>query len=134
MGLTEDTESIFIGKNLGPTLAKQGYGNINLMILDDQTLMLPQWAKGVLRNDSDAKNYVAGIAFHWYLNFFVPAILLTKTHDLFPNVFLLSTEACEGSQPFQRRVNLGDWQRGENYASDIINVSIFHNFQWYQFL
>lgn len=121
MGFTAESQRIFISENLGPTLAKSGYGAVKIMILDDQRLMLPGWAKEVLRNDSDAKDYVDGIAFHWYLNSFVPAELLTITHQLFPDKFLLSTEACEGSQPFQKKIVLGSWNRGENYASDIID-------------
>lgn len=45
----------------------------------------------------EARKYVAGIGVHWYGNFLSPPSILTVTHDLFPDRFLLATEACEGN-------------------------------------
>ncbi|CAG2170249.1 unnamed protein product, partial [Oppiella nova] len=76
------------------------------------------WAQYFI--NSSAK-YVSGIAFHWYLNSLSPLMDLDKTHQQFPNVFLLSTEACEGSNPFVTdKVSLGNWDRAQAYAYDII--------------
>ena len=46
-------------------------------------------------NDSTAAQYVDGIAVHWYIDYFSPN-RLTETHDMFPDLFILGTEACEG--------------------------------------
>lgn len=46
--------------------------------------------------------------------------VLDRTHEEFPNHFLLATEACIGSLPLERHVILGSWERAEMYASDII--------------
>ena len=47
-----------------------------------------------------ARKYVSGIAIHWYGDIFLPqkvlSLALTLTHNLYPNLFLLGTEACEG--------------------------------------
>jgi glucosylceramidase len=48
MGWTPDDQALFIGLNLGPTLQAKGFGDIKIMILDDQRLLLPKWAKSVL--------------------------------------------------------------------------------------
>lgn len=122
LGFSAHSQSIFIGENLGPTLARRGYSDVKILMLDDQRLLLPGWAKEVLREDSPAKDYVDGIGVHWYVNFLAPSELLEITHNLFPDKFLLSTEACEGSQPFQKHTALGSWIRAETYASDIIDV------------
>lgn len=54
-----------------------------------------------------------------------PVSKLNQTHSLFPDKFILSTEACSGSVPFlEPKVDLGSWQRGQYYSSDIINVSL----------
>lgn len=45
--------------------------------------------------DPDAYSYVDGIAVHWYVDF-VPENLLNITHHLYPDKFILGTEACEG--------------------------------------
>ncbi len=87
--------------------------------------------------DVVARQYVAGIAVHWYsqqINFSV----LTDAYRqyLYPDKFILATEvifisnnqifkwilqACDGWLPPQGP-NLGDWSRGEHYSHDIINV------------
>ena len=47
MGFTPETQSQFIVDNLGPTLEKNGFGNISIMILDDQRIFLPGWPERV---------------------------------------------------------------------------------------
>ncbi|CAG2117961.1 unnamed protein product, partial [Medioppia subpectinata] len=75
--------------------------------------------------------YVSGIGFHWYLNAMSPPTDLDKTYEEFPNVFLLSTEACEGSNPFQEdKVSLGNWDRAETYAYDIITDLLHYTTGW----
>jgi glucosylceramidase len=41
MGFTPQSQATFILKNLGPTLRKNNFGDIKIMILDDQRLFLP---------------------------------------------------------------------------------------------
>jgi len=65
---------------------------------------------------------VAGVGVHWYLNAIAPATVLDETHDLDPSKFILATEACAGSLPFEEKVILGSWERAEQYAADIIEV------------
>lgn len=43
------------------------------------------------------KNYIDGIAVHWYWDQIFPANLLTETHNNFPDKFILATEACVGN-------------------------------------
>ncbi|XP_023226847.1 glucosylceramidase-like isoform X1 [Centruroides sculpturatus] len=122
MGFTAQTQRDFIRYNLGPTLKRNGYGidKLKLMILDDQRYLLPKWAEVVL-NETEISQYVAGIAFHWYANAISPPEILDITRKKFPNKFILSTEACAGSFPWDKpKVKLGSWERGESYAHDII--------------
>ena len=61
-----------------------------------------------------------------------PVSKLDETHDLFPEKFILATEACAGSIPFlEPKVDLGGWNRGQWYSVDILNVgrtSFVHHF------
>lgn len=53
----------------------------------------------------------------------VPAeISLGTTHHLYPEYYLFGTEACAGWNPLDRGVQLGSWDRAEQYAHDIIEV------------
>ena len=57
----------FIEDNLGPTLEAAGYGDLKLMICDDQRPLVPHWGRGVLQSPV-ADSYVDGFAVHWYLD------------------------------------------------------------------
>lgn len=64
------------------------------------------------------------MAVHWYLDRFIPAeITLGTTHRLYPEYYLFGTEACAGWSPADRGVKLGSWERAEEYAHDILEVS-----------
>ncbi|NWX94530.1 GLCM Glucosylceramidase, partial [Nothoprocta pentlandii] len=90
------------------------------IILDDNRLHLPHWARVVLE-DERAARYVHGIGIHWYLDFLAPIDLtLSITHHLFPGYFLLSTEASAGSYFWEPRVVLGGWERGSKYSHSIL--------------
>ncbi|XP_047479433.1 lysosomal acid glucosylceramidase-like [Penaeus chinensis] len=119
MGWTAEEQRKWVAENLGPTLLQHGYGDVKLMILDDQRYQLPEWAENVL-NDPVAAQYVDGVAVHWYTDQYTEPERLTRTHDLFPDFFILGTEACEGSLPFAVAVALGKWERLESYARYII--------------
>lgn len=48
-------------------------------------------------DNKDAGQYVDGIAVHWYLDVFVSPSLLDQTHDFYPNVPIINTEASKNS-------------------------------------
>ena len=71
--------------------------------------------------DTEAARHVSGIGVHWYWDWFVPAKILTDTHNLFPEYFILYTEACTGAAITDiNKVALGSWERGEAYAVNIL--------------
>ena len=80
--------------------------------LNDQTLSILQ----VLLSQKAAQ-YVSGIALHWYMDVFVPPVVLDQTHAANPDYFMLGTEAC-----FLQPIELGSWTRLEAYVYDIIQV------------
>ena len=38
MGWTAENQAVFIGLNLGPTLAANGFANVKILIMDDQRI------------------------------------------------------------------------------------------------
>lgn len=120
LGFTPEQQRDFIAMDLGPALHGSRHHSVQLMILDDERIQLPLWARVVL-GDSKAAKYVSGIAVHWYLDLIIPAEpTLSLTHNLFPEHFLFATEACAGSNPWEKAVLLGSWERGDEYSHDII--------------
>lgn len=120
MGFTPEEQRDWVSMDLGPALHASSYPHTHVLILDDNRLLLPHWAKVVL-SDVHAGRYIHGVAVHWYLDGIVPAELsLSTTHHLYPEYYLFGTEACAGWSPTDRGVKLGSWERAEQYAHDIL--------------
>ncbi|VDP05951.1 unnamed protein product [Soboliphyme baturini] len=121
MGFTAEMQRDFVKYDLGPALNLGGYQDVHLMVLDDQRLLLPKWAKTVLL-DVAARKFVSFIAVHWYADMITPVGVLEATHDLFPNVPIIGSEASQGFAFWERRGPvLGSWHRAEKYAHFIIS-------------
>ena len=123
-GMTAEIQRDFLYQTLGPVLYAAGYtkDKLKIMIMDDQRGFAKNWADVIL-GDKKASAYASGLAFHWYLNTMTSVDVLDYIHQKYPEFFLLSSEACEGSSGETEKVSLGSWQRAENYANDIIQVS-----------
>ncbi|XP_069805825.1 lysosomal acid glucosylceramidase [Dendropsophus ebraccatus] len=120
LGFTPELMRDFIALDLGPALANSSYKDVQIMIVDDNRILLPYWAKVIL-SDLRAARHVHGIAVHWYLDAVVPAeISLGSTHRLYPDYFLFATEASAGFAPWDKGVRLGCWERGEAYSQRIV--------------
>ncbi|XP_058016324.1 lysosomal acid glucosylceramidase-like [Ahaetulla prasina] len=110
----------FIVKDLGPALAASRHPDVHLIIMDDQRGNLPYWANQVIGN-STAAAFVSGIGIHWYFDYLTPAgPTLDVTHRLYPDFFLLYTEACNGFLYWDAKVALGNWERGTYYSRSIL--------------
>ncbi|XP_076620978.1 lysosomal acid glucosylceramidase-like [Colletes latitarsis] len=118
MGWTAKTVAKWIADNLGPTLAESEYNQTRIWILDDQRSFLPEYIEEIAENKRSMK-YVEAIASHWYRDPDIPPSVLTRTHDEFPDKFLIMTEACIHNQS-ERPVVLGSWDRGERYILSIL--------------
>ncbi|NWI61420.1 GLCM Glucosylceramidase, partial [Calyptomena viridis] len=120
LGFTAEQQRDFIARDLGPALANSSHHHVQLIILDDNRLHLPHWAKVVLE-DEEAARYVDGIGIHWYLDFIGPIQdTVLPTHELFPDYFILATEASIGAYFWERDVILGCWDRGNQYSHSIL--------------
>ncbi|CAL9705692.1 unnamed protein product [Knipowitschia caucasica] len=120
LGFTPEEQRDWVALDLGPALQNSPFKHTHVLILDDNRLLLPHWAKVVL-SDIHASRYIHGVAVHWYLDGLVPAELsLGTTHHLYPEYYLFGTEACSGWSPLDRGVKLGSWSRAEQYAHDIL--------------
>ena len=80
MGYSPEMERDFIKEDLGPMLSSRGHSDVKIIMLDDQRPFLKSWADTIL-GDPEAAKFVAGIGVHWYMDRFLPAKVLTETHD-----------------------------------------------------
>ncbi|XP_017583335.1 PREDICTED: glucosylceramidase [Corvus brachyrhynchos] len=114
----------FIAQDLGPALARSPH-RTRLLMLDDQRIHLPHWAKVVLGNATAAR-YVAGLAVHWYLDAIVPpGCSLEATHKLFPDHFLLYTEVMNHFVSGWTDWNLAlDQEGGPNWVKNFVDSPV----------
>ena len=121
LGSTAQQQRDFIALDLGPALQAAGFGDVKLMILDDQRAFLPSWPEVILNYEPAAK-YVSGIAVHWYEDLIIPISAIDITYQQFGDkFFILNTEACEQDLVNKSNsVQLGSWHRAERYFVDIL--------------
>uniref|UniRef100_A0A8C5PS06 Glucosylceramidase n=1 Tax=Leptobrachium leishanense TaxID=445787 RepID=A0A8C5PS06_9ANUR len=130
LGFTPEHMRDFISSDLGPAFANSSHKHVKIMMVDDNRLLLPYWAKVIL-SDLEAARYIHGIAVHWYVDGLVPAgVTLGVTHQLYPDYFLFGSEACNGYLPWEKGVRLGCWERGNKYSSRIIEDLNYYVTGW----
>lgn len=122
LGWTPDTQGQFIANNLGPTMKKSSVTkNVKILGGDDQRYTLPMWFQRMDKITPNATEFLDGIAVHFYADKEVPASMLSETASLYPDKFIISTEACAGDKPWDvHGPVLGSWTRFELYTLDII--------------
>ncbi|PSN37780.1 hypothetical protein C0J52_15853, partial [Blattella germanica] len=123
LGWTPWEQREFLGYFLGPTLHANGYGNLKVVIVDDQRSFLPFWAN-IMLQDPKVRQFVSGIAVHWYTDWMSvsPPSLTSDTWGNFKDKFVLYTEACIIPPPGKPAVRLGNWDNAENITLRMIDA------------
>lgn len=122
----------FIGNYLGPKLEENGFSP-KLLIWDWDKGNDSMHADGFIKynlgvlNNSKAKKYIDGIAFHWYAGDVWHEIAgkpmwskdfysLDEVKKIHPDIKLYATEACQEKGPW-----IGSFDPADRYIYDIIN-------------
>lgn len=94
MEFSAANEAEFIAKNMGPTLAKNGFDHIKIFGFDQNIFEMSPYTEAIY-GDSVAKAYTTGMALHWYGSTFscFPEVL-DSIHALYPDKTMLHTEGC----------------------------------------
>lgn len=117
LGWTPKDQGKWVGENLGPTLRNSEMRNVKIFAGDDQRYTFPWWFQRMDVGNSNAMNYVSGLAVHWYWDQFIPPIVLDQAHEKYPDRIILTTESCLGDKPYETHgPELGSWDRAEHYA------------------
>lgn len=117
---TAEDERDFLKNYLGPTMAKQGFGNKKIIIWDHNRDLIFQRASTLL-NDPAAAKYAWGVGFHWYEDWSGGDQVynnVARVHESYPDKNLLFTEGCNDRYKIER---LSDWVLGERYGKSMIN-------------
>lgn len=88
----------FVVNHLGPTLEKNGKGDLVILGYDQNRQELKEWVDEMYRDEVSSK-YFDGVAVHWYestYDYFPKE--LQYAHNKAPNKYLIQTEACVDAQ------------------------------------
>ncbi len=110
---TEKEEKTFLKEFLYPELIKQGLGNIEIYTWDHNKERMFDRADKMI--DSDTKDMIAGVAFHWYSGDHFDSLALV--HQKYPDMKLLFSEGCIEYSRFDGNKEL---QNAQMYAHDMI--------------
>ena len=92
MHFTPESQNDFIKHHLGPTLQARGYGDIKLLIYDQNRDGLEDWTN-VIFADAETAPFVHGAAVHWYESTKkVYEEVFNRVHEKFPQFSIIHTE------------------------------------------
>ncbi|XP_013141747.1 PREDICTED: uncharacterized protein PF11_0207-like [Papilio polytes] len=121
LGWTDNQIGKWIVENLGPTIRNSCHNDTKILALDDHRFTIDTDFYDIIKAHPKVLDYIDGLALHWYYDKDVPVQTLQKFQQNYPNLITMSTEACEGYQSYAKnKVDLGSWERAENYIKDIL--------------
>ncbi|GAC1658073.1 MAG: glycoside hydrolase family 30 protein [Gemmatimonadaceae bacterium] len=115
-----EDERDFLKNHLGPVMAQQGLGDVNIMVWDHNRDLIIQRAQTIFDDPSAAK-YAWGIGFHWYEDWSGGQQMydnVAMVHRLYPRKHILFTE---GTPANFDSTGYGRWSLGEAYGRSMIN-------------
>ncbi|XP_059049040.1 lysosomal acid glucosylceramidase-like [Achroia grisella] len=131
LGWTAKNMGRWIADFLGPTIRNSEFNKLKILAVDDQRITLPYFFGLMIKERPTALQYIDGIAVHYYFDAVSPPELLTLISKYYPDKFIISTEACVGSNPWEsQKVILGSWQRAYTYIHDIFQDLNYNLVGW----
>jgi glucosylceramidase len=94
MGFTPESQNDYVKYHLGPRLQRSRHTDTRLLVYDQNRDGLEHWAN-VIFTDPESRQYVFGIAIHWYSSTFkVYEDVIDRVHARFPDFAIIHTEGC----------------------------------------
>ncbi|MDR1190221.1 MAG: hypothetical protein LBK60_00970 [Verrucomicrobiales bacterium] len=121
-----DDEAEFVKRHLAPVFRERGI-DTKVLVWDHNKERVFERATDIFA-DAETREFVWGVAFHWYSGDHFEALALT--HAAFPEKHLMFSEGCV---EMRRHGPEATWAHGERYAHDIIgNLNNFTGawFDW----
>lgn len=117
---TAEEERDYLKNYLGPTLKKEGLGNVKIIAWDHNRDLMVQRAN-VIFSDPEASKYVWGMGFHWYETWTGAQPMfenVARVHEAYPDKKLMFTEGCV--EKFDA-TKYQFWGNAERYGTSMIN-------------
>eukprot|EP01063_Lacrimia_lanifica_P036168 TRINITY_DN7106_c0_g1_i2.p1 TRINITY_DN7106_c0_g1~~TRINITY_DN7106_c0_g1_i2.p1 ORF type:complete len:544 (+),score=189.34 TRINITY_DN7106_c0_g1_i2:219-1634(+) len=128
MPYTPAQQGEFLARHLGPAM-RAAHPSLKLIVHDDNKAALKGTVEAILKIPN-ASQYIDGVGVHWYVFPTKLNAAISETQALLDaalpghDCFILGTEACSGFatilSPPKRGVDLGNWERGQQYGADVL--------------
>jgi glucosylceramidase len=115
-----EDERDFLKNHLGPVMAREGLGDVNIIVWDHNRDLIVQRAQTIF-DDPDAAKYAWGIGFHWYEDWSGGEQMydnVALVNELYPDKHLLFTEGTPASFD---SAGYARWSLGEEYGRSMIH-------------
>jgi len=94
MHFTAEEMTDFVSNHLGPSMEKNGHGEVVILGYDQNRDHLKEWVDEMYKDEASSK-YMDGTAIHWYASTYeVFPEVLQYAHHKAPNKYLIETEGC----------------------------------------
>ena len=114
-------EGSFLKNYLGPIIRKS-HDDVKIFIHDGQKfhdVPILDRVDSIISAAGSNKDYIDGVAFHWYGNNLKNYQYLQALRDAHPDLILLGTEATLEA-PASQHIGTSPWKEAQKYAVDII--------------
>ncbi len=111
---TPEEEQEFVRDHLGPAFQEAGLDQVKIFVWDHNKEEAYNRVKAILE-DEKAREYISGVALHWYTGDHFDAIKIIR--DQFPEQEVFFTEGCV---EYSRFADSGEVQKAEMYAHDML--------------
>ncbi|MDH3290912.1 MAG: glycosyl hydrolase [Gemmatimonadota bacterium] len=115
-----EDERDFLKNHLGPVMAQEGLGDVNIIVWDHNRDLIVQRAQAIF-DDPDAAKYAWGIGFHWYEDWSGGTQMydnVALVNRLYPDKHILFTEGTPASFD---STGYDRWDLGEDYGQSMIH-------------
>jgi glucosylceramidase len=115
-----EDERDFLKHHLGPTMAREGLGDVNIIVWDHNRDLIVQRAQTIF-DDPEAASYAWGIGFHWYEDWSGGEQMydnVALVNRLYPDKHILFTEGTPASFD---STGYAWWHLGEEYGRSMIH-------------
>lgn len=111
---TATEEQEFVKNYLGPTLRKEGLGQVKIFVWDHNKEEAYNRVREIF-SDKTAREFTSGVAVHWYTGDHFEALEIIR--QLYPDKEILFTEGCV---EYSRFAGVEEIRKAEMYAHDMI--------------
>lgn len=111
---SSEQEKDMIKKYLGPALIKHGFSDVKILIWDHNKELVFERTRDIIE-DTEADQFVSGVAFHWYSGDHFENVALVR--EKYPNKELIFTEGCV---EYSRFADSNEVYKAQMYAHDMI--------------